>query len=106
MGDWGLKSIELQVAVPRTVDVSKTLQELQHRGELMSQLSHESMEKENEIKRKSVHEMNQKELQGLHERDHHNRKNKAQLGIEKRKKSKKKIQSSHPYKGKTIDYSG
>ncbi len=89
-----LKLIELQVAIPRTVDASKASIELMNRGLLQQQQNTEEIRKKD---KKESERVNQKEVtdSGLF---HTNHQNQQEMTSSK--------STSHPYKGKKIDYSG
>ncbi|WP_137789643.1 hypothetical protein [Bacillus sp. E(2018)] len=89
-----LKLIELQVAIPRTVDASKASIDLMNRGLIQQQQTTEEIRKKDKIEEERVH---QKEALGagvFHTNQQH----------QEEKASTKS--SSHPYKGRKIDYSG
>lgn len=87
-----LKLIELQVAIPRTVDASKASLDLMNRGLLQQQQTTEEIRKKDKNESKRV---NQKEA--------------ADAGLFQSNQQQEKTSSrsqSHPYKGKKIDYTG
>ncbi|ANC76888.1 hypothetical protein [Fictibacillus phosphorivorans] len=89
-----LKLIELQVAIPRTLDASKESVDLMNRGLLQQQHTSEEIRKKD---KKEAERVNQKEAteSGLFQtNDQH----------QQEKTSSKS--SNHPYKGSKIDYSG
>ncbi|MBS4207598.1 hypothetical protein [Bacillus sp. FJAT-50079] len=100
-----LKSIELQVAIPRTVEAGKLSEQLQQRGQQTFQQAASEMEEKLIKDRNSVNKMEQKEKMSL--KDGHSKEqrdtNDHQHSSNKQKSKRKKL---HPYKGKTIDYNG
>ncbi len=103
-----LKSIEMQIALPRTVEVGKIQEQLQQRGQNVNDFASMRTQKEEEQKRTSVIKQEQKSNVKLsqedkeHKNDSHN-----QAGREdKNEKMIKEIKEKHPYKGNVIDYSG
>ncbi|PLS16702.1 hypothetical protein CVD28_16635 [Bacillus sp. M6-12] len=100
-----LKSIEMQVALPRTHDAGKLQEQIQQRGQLMHDHASREVHKENEKKRSSVmkHEANEKPgFPG------EGQSNGSSSGYQpkKRKKNIEEKNQNHPYKGKNIDFSG
>lgn len=89
-----LKLIELQVAIPRTLDASKTSIDVMNRGLLQQQQTSEEIRKKDKIEAERVNQKEATESSLFHTNDQH------QL----EKTSSKS--SSHPYKGSKIDYSG
>ncbi|MED1864208.1 hypothetical protein P4V41_12155 [Fictibacillus nanhaiensis] len=89
-----LKLIELQVAIPRTVDASKASIDLMNRGLLQLQETTEEIRKKDKNESKRV---NQKEAAeaGLFPSYHQH---------QQEKMSSKS--PCHPYKGKKIDFTG
>ncbi|MFZ3587895.1 hypothetical protein ACOI1C_01215 [Bacillus sp. DJP31] len=98
-----LKLLELQVALPRTIDASKIQEQMQQRGQNMQDHITTSMLKQEDRKRKQVVKNEKKEKSSL------------QLGMRSSSvgnltaKKKEQIQENkevHPYKGNTIDLNG
>lgn len=101
-----LKSVELQVALPRTLDAGKVQEQLQQRGQAMGEMAAESTRKDEEKNRHSVLKQEQKQNVRLGNEDGSNQKGSdGQTSKEKHRKNSRSEQS-HPYKGKVIDYSG
>lgn len=100
-----LKSIEMQVALPRTQDAGKLQEQIQQRGQHLSEHAAESVRKEEQKQRTTVTKNKQKDEAKLHQDEE--RSNEAGANSQKRrKKQQQKEQERHPYKGKVIDYSG
>jgi len=100
-----LKSIEMQIALPRTQDAGKLQEQLQGRGQLQNDLAASSVQKEEELKRKTVTKQEQKdEVKWNQESDKNNHQSPDDQQTEGQKECKEKAQ--HPYKGKFIDVSG
>ncbi|MCQ6274120.1 hypothetical protein JMM81_03875 [Bacillus sp. V3B] len=99
------KSIEMQVAIPRTLDVGKLQEQLQQRGQNMSDQANEAIKKDVEQKRqhviKSKNSAKAKLLKDGQKNDHE--KNKRNC---KREMKEEEQNEQHPYKGTIIDYSG
>ncbi|WP_062105052.1 hypothetical protein [Bacillus niameyensis] len=103
-----LKSIEMQVALPRTVEAGKVSEQLQQRGQLISDQANEEMTKQIEQDRRSVKEMSEQEKLHLKQgsRDGQNDHKHNEHDKKQKDPRKDRTKDSHPYKGKTIDYSG
>ncbi|MDF2039739.1 hypothetical protein P2R12_22625 [Cytobacillus oceanisediminis] len=101
-----LKSIELQIALPRTFDAGKIQDQLQQRGQTISGLAAESTLENAEKQRTTVIKHEQKQNVNLGNDD---RESQKEAGGHDRKENQKKDSNdkqNHPYKGKVIDYSG
>ncbi|RFU71313.1 hypothetical protein D0469_02030 [Peribacillus saganii] len=100
-----LKSIEMQVALPRTYDASKLQEQLQQRGQLMHDNAAREMHKEDKKKRTTVMKQKAKERPGFPNEDQSNG---SYSGDQSRKQKKniKEKNHNHPYKGNNIDFSG
>ena len=104
-----LKLIELQVALPRTMEAGKITEQLQQRGQIMSEQAKEESKDKTEIERKRVNSLDENDEVRLRNEDgapkdqknHHSNLNKREQTSEKKSANEK-----HPYKGKRIDYSG
>ncbi|WP_237562815.1 hypothetical protein [Bacillus dakarensis] len=96
-----MKSIEMQVALPRTQDAGKLQEQLQQRGQLHHDMAAQTGKKEDEKKAKTVSKQEQKDRAQFHKEgrnDDHQQENK--------KRNKEKTKVSHPYKGTRMDFSG
>ncbi|WP_428908639.1 hypothetical protein [Niallia sp. Krafla_26] len=101
-----LKSIEMQVAIPRTIEASKLQEQLQQRGQLINSLANDVVQKEAEKKRTSVME-NEKLTQSKLEQSKQEQQGKGfHEHSSKRETKNDQHQTTHPYKGTMIDYSG
>ncbi|MBX9972433.1 hypothetical protein [Cytobacillus firmus] len=101
-----LKSIELQIALPRTLDAGKIQDQLQQRGQTISGFAAESTRENAEKQRTAVIKHEQKQNVNLGNDDSESQK---EAGGHNRKENQKKDSNdkqNHPYKGKVIDYSG
>ncbi|KAA0547911.1 hypothetical protein FZW96_09220 [Bacillus sp. BGMRC 2118] len=93
----GIRLAELQVALPKTQDVSKIVEQMQNRGQHMQEHITDEVRKQEDRKRRQVGTANQKDGAALHLRSEHN-------PAEKQYQKKKK-KENHPFKGKSIDIS-
>ncbi|MEH6990673.1 hypothetical protein [Cytobacillus firmus] len=100
-----LKSIELQIALPRTFEAGKIQDQLQQRGQTISGFAANSTQENAEKQRKTVVKQEHKQNVNLGNDDGERQK---EAGEQDRKKDKKDSndRQNHPYKGKVIDYSG
>lgn len=88
-----LKLIELQVAVPRTVELGKMQEQFNNKAMLaQTQLAEQELKKE-EIKRKKVAKIAKEEKESV-------------LTHHEPKKELNKQTDNHPYKGKNFDITG
>lgn len=82
-----LKLIELQVAIPRSVDAAKSVTDTLNRGLLQQEYRSEEIRKKDRIESKRVNKKTSAEESLLHiKQDETN--------------------NNHPFKGQNIDYSG
>ncbi|GIN57804.1 hypothetical protein [Lederbergia ruris] len=104
-----LKLIELQVALPRTMEAGKITEQLQQRGQVMSEQAREEAKDKIEQERQRINQLDENDEVRLRKEDgsskeqkeHHSSLNKREQVAEKKPSNEK-----HPYKGKRIDYSG
>ncbi|MBS4189257.1 hypothetical protein KHA94_03355 [Bacillus sp. FJAT-49705] len=103
-----LKSIEMQVALPRTVEVGKIQEQLQQRGQNMNDFAAERIQKEEIQNRNTVTKQEQKEKVNLSNDNRKNDENSRENDNHQENKNKTilKKKETHPYKGNLIDYSG
>ncbi|MES1043080.1 hypothetical protein MHI39_15945 [Heyndrickxia sp. FSL K6-6286] len=98
-----LKSIEMQIALPKSIDVGKQVQQLHQEGQLLNDHALNQMEKELQQKRKQVMKNEQKDRVHLKRKQNDH----DELNHERKKHNKQKDQEQqHPYKGNNIDFSG
>lgn len=100
-----LKSIEMQIALPRTQDAGKLQEQLQQRGQLQNDFASENVKKEEDKKKNSVIKQEQKDVARFH-KDRHGREETEQQQREKKEKERQKMKEMHPYKGTKVDFSG
>ena len=99
-----LKSIEMQVALPRTLDANKLHDQLQQRGQLINDQANEEVKKEVEKQRNFVVKNESLAHTTLHNQKDKHQNDKNEQYPDKEKQNVK--QEHHPYKGNFIDYSG
>lgn len=103
-----LKLIEMQVALPRTLDASKLHEQLSQRGQRAFDHAAQEMSQEEILLRSSVIKQEQKGDVKL-KNDSENPKDQQEHKKNKHKNSQEKIQQTtekHPYKGNHIDFCG
>ncbi|GIN83675.1 hypothetical protein J6TS2_00610 [Heyndrickxia sporothermodurans] len=97
-----LKTIEMQIALPKSIDANKQTQEIQQRGILQNENATLQMEKETQAKRKNVIKNERKD----HVFVKKDQSNQAFNQNGKKKQKKKCKDEHHPYKGNNLDFSG
>lgn len=99
-----LRSIEMQVAIPRTLDAGKLQEQMQQRGQNMTDQANEAVQKDVEYKRnhviKSEKTAKSRLLKDKQKHDEEHKRNHA------RETKEGQQNEQHPYKGTIIDYSG
>ncbi|MDQ0230508.1 hypothetical protein [Metabacillus malikii] len=98
-----LKSIELQIAIPRTHDAGKLQEQFNQRGQLIHDQLADTIKKEDDIKKTQVPENNDSEKIKLKQE---NSNQNQQQQKKQKKEEEQNEQSEHPYKGKSIDFFG
>lgn len=97
------KSIEMQVALPRTQDVGKIQELMQSRSTQQQEMITGSQLQAEELKRKTVNQLEQKNEVIIRDQQ------KNERNLEKKKSQNKKskdTEEDHPYLGKRIDLKG
>ncbi|WNB90376.1 hypothetical protein [Bacillus sp. NEB1478] len=89
-----LKLIELQVAIPRTIDAAKTANDLSQKGLLQQFHTTESNRKSSHLDSKKVTKKEKTDQSVFHKNNQENLTDKNSAG------------NKHPYIGMNIDYSG
>jgi len=102
----GLESVELQVAIPRTVDAGKLQAEQQERAAALQNLAAYQAEKQEEINRSKVLQQEQSAAVKNERNPGRGRDGRPFQKEERKRKKTKGGQAAHPYKGKFIDISG
>lgn len=98
-----LKSVEMQIALPRTHDAGKIQEQLQQRGQLQNEMAATHSEKEEQMKRSGIFRQEQKDIA----RFHSNQKGKEEKEQKRRDRQEKKHdKENHPYKGTMLDIRG
>ena len=100
-----LKTIELQVALPRTFEAGKLSEQIQQRGQHANDLASIEVEKKREHDKSSILNMTQKDKAFLKKDPSHSQSDLSDHSNKDRREEKEETEI-HPYKGITIDYSG
>ena len=103
-----LKSVELQIAIPKTMEASKLHNQLQQKPQqdhldeslLLQQKKEKDAKRSNE-----VDSPNKGEIKSKQERLDHRKKKREEQDVDDESKMEKTIKPPHPYKGKTVDIS-
>ena len=99
-----LKAIEMQVALPRTLDAGKIQEQMLKQGQNMTNIAQDAVQKELERKRNSVMKNEQSAETKLH-KDEKEQDQERQTREPVRVHSEEIEREHHPYKGINIDYS-
>lgn len=102
-----LKGVELQIAIPKTVDAGRMAE--QHQQNVVQQQYNANEALKKEIERKQLTVNNTEEIAEIaDEEDDKKREGKGSHNNEKkeRKKREEKVEVKHPFKGNFIDFSG
>jgi hypothetical protein len=100
-----LKAIEMQVALPRTLDVGKIQEQMQQRSQNMINIANDAVQHESEKKSNSVIKNEQSAETKLNKDEKKHNQN-GQKHEHVRSQPEEKEKEHHPYKGTVIDYSG
>lgn len=99
----GFKSVEMQVAIPRTQDASKMQDQLTRQGQQFQEKLTQQQLREDIMKRTQVNEYEDVENKTVDDED---KERQHQEEERKRKEQEaEKAQANHPYLGKNIDFS-
>src|SRR5699024_441717 len=99
----GLKSIEMQVAIPRSQDAGKMQEHMERQGQQVQQTLTEEELKAEAAKRNKVNEYENVQISNDKE-EKEEEQEKREMKAKKKKKNKESI--DHPYLGNQIDFSG
>lgn len=105
-----MKTVEIQIALPRTHEAGKLQEQLQQRGQLQHDLAVREMKKEEQLMKSSVSRNEQKDTVRFHHQkiDSDNRDENGKRGKRgnRRTKANKEKCLNHPYKGNMLDLRG
>ena len=97
------KSIELQIAIPRTQDAGKMHEQMMNQGKNFQETLTEQQLREELLKRKKVNEYENVEKQDIKEESNSGNQSNQQ---EQSDKEKQEETAGHPYLGKHVDFNG
>jgi hypothetical protein len=103
--EMSLKAIEMQVALPRSIDAAKLQEQLSQRGQLMNDQANVMVRQEEVKHRTTVVKQEQKENAGFQQHRGNSEEQTKEKG-KQQKKNSQHLQDMHPYKGNFIDFSG
>lgn len=101
-----LKSIELQVALPRTLEAGKLQEQLQQQGTILQEHASLSVKREEQEQRTKVLKSDLKEIRATLKDQGGNGAANYSSKKQKRIKEEETKKENHPYKGTNIDYCG
>ncbi|SMG16578.1 hypothetical protein SAMN06295960_0645 [Paenibacillus aquistagni] len=104
-----MKPVELQIAIPRTQEVSTLHQQMQHRMMADQTVLNEQAEKLTEALRKRNEKLQESTEGRIHDEEHKqqskNDQPKGQKASDVSEEQDQSVPAEHPYKGKHIDFS-
>src|SRR5690625_2689352 len=101
------KSVEMQVAIPRTQEAGKQQDQLMRQSQHFQETLAQTHQKELQLKRKKVNEFDEtRSLFVKEEKDEASKEKHKKHHTKQKKKMKKQQPFEHPYLGQSIDYSG
>lgn len=101
-----LKTVEMQVALPRTFDAGKLSEQLNQKAQLDNDLAAAQNQKDAELKRTSVVKEERKAEAKLHRENHEDPQFSSSDKRDKKQEEKQEKKEKHPYKGLKFDISG
>lgn len=102
----GLKSIELQVAIPRSQDAGKMQEQLTRQGQQFQETLTQQQLKDEIVKRTKINRFDEVDQRKVDDKDkqNHDESEQQQSKKKKQKRKGKEKYSNHPYLGAHIDY--
>lgn len=102
----GFKSIELQVAIPRSQDAGKMQEQMMRQGQQFQETLTQQQLREEIINRTKVNEYEDVEKRNIDEDERKQQEEKERKKRKQNNKEKTKQSTNHPYLGNKIDFSG
>lgn len=99
------KSIEMQVALPRTLDAGRMQEQLSKQNQQFQQALTKNQVRENELKRNRVNESEEIIYAKVND-DKNSTEDSSEREQEEREEKKEEELPKHPYLGSKIDFSG
>lgn len=100
------KSIELQVAIPRSQDAGKMQEQMMRQGQQFQETLTQKQLREELINRGKVNEYEDVEKRTISDEDERNRQEQEEKQQQNKNKDEKEDLIDHPYLGTKIDFSG
>lgn len=100
----GLKSIEMQVAIPRSQDAGKMQEQLSRQGQQFQETLTEQQLREELVRRKKTNR--QEKVLKREVDDEGQTEERGEQEQQNREKEERNSEMSHPYLGRQIDWSG
>lgn len=100
------RSVELQVALPRTQDVGRIQEQIQQRGQFMQEVIAQAQQQAEEMKRRSVTNLEEGHKLSNDGKDSNKGNQPDQSNEHADSMSEPKIKIQHPYLGTRIDING
>ncbi|HJH11677.1 MAG TPA: RNA polymerase subunit sigma [Metalysinibacillus jejuensis] len=98
-----LKGVELQIAIPKTFDAGKMLDQAQQQNQVNQMNANEALKKEIERQQKIVN--TSEEMDGINDEEGKQQQYEAEQRKKEQQKEAKK-NTHHPFKGNFVDFSG
>lgn len=102
----GFKSIELQVAIPRSQDAGRMQDQMMRQGQQFQETLTQQKLREEVINRTKVNEYDDVRKKNITDEDEKNKREKEMKKNKKNDKGEENETTNHPYLGKKIDFSG
>ncbi len=100
-----LKSVEMQIALPRSIDASKLHDQQLQKGHIQNEQAHGQLQQQEVKQRTTVLKQEQKETARFLQNGKGNQGQNQQDGKQPKKGNQTKAEK-HPYKGNFLDFSG
>ncbi|WP_440895333.1 hypothetical protein ACS127_12270 [Amphibacillus sp. Q70] len=100
------KAVEMQVALPRTQDAGRIQEQIQQRGRFMQDVISQTQLQSEEIKRRTVSDLEQGYKLKNDQRKKEKSKSNLKSTAKKSTQSEYQMKVEHPYLGKSIDFNG
>lgn len=100
-----LKSIEMQIALPRSIDAAKLHDQLLHKGQIQNDQASGQIQKQETQQRTTVVKQEQKDPTRFFQDGRGSQGENNQSGKQQKKETRQNAEK-HPYKGNFLDFSG
>ncbi|RUL55780.1 MULTISPECIES: RNA polymerase subunit sigma [Lysinibacillus] len=99
-----LKGVELQIAIPKTFDAGKAVE--QHQQNVIQQQHNANEALNKEIERKQLTVMDTEKTEQINDEEHGNSNHNENSSKKNKQEKQNEKQAKHPFKGNFIDFSG